>query len=646
MSGARLPRQGIEARRENGPFRPEMRLIRLDDFEAAVPLSDGERPAFLRRFTMLFADDTRMRRGGLGYVTPVVNVFGESYAIKVLALPQQNDLEDEDDYRRRADLHTAAFREEYESHRLLSGFRGFPRLYGFGHIDGVPAMVMEWIEGETLAQVRDRLALDAAGRMSPLAVARIGVELFDVLTRMDLVGGGVVHRDISPSNAMVRTDRLSLEKQVEEGSFDVCLIDFGSSAVANPQEHGSFTKASGALRMATEAYAPPEMLTSDLPHLSALRSSPAIDVYAAASVLYELVCGCPPFDLSREIDGREQVTNSKGVAPVSPFRIKMDERPRSFRTAHCEDADIVEVLYHEPEVAVATGKAAMGLGLEPDSPEVRRALMLADEQLGDMLLACLAPKQRERPAAEALRDGFEAFCMNYAHNIGKALLGEPLIPCMGGSSWLASASPFALRRLVRTIGKSISLGILAVVAVVTGLLVDGTTAAFGVGSLQWSGALSGLVVSAGLALPLACGCAASSSRSKAGARFLLGTAGVLAASVLLLAAIGCLETDPADCIDGLLAALFSAAAAAWCPFVLDFAMAVAPALIAETRRRLRQGRESERLEAPAAAELAGSHAADEEVGMPSEALQNDDDAPSESDACQVDVALKDEGNHE
>ena len=38
----------------------------------------------------------------------------------------------------------------------LSGLKGFPRLYGWGEVDGVPVIVMEWVEGETLAAcVRD-----------------------------------------------------------------------------------------------------------------------------------------------------------------------------------------------------------------------------------------------------------------------------------------------------------------------------------------------------------------------------------------------------------------------------------------------------------------------------------------------------------
>ena len=40
-----------------------LRLARVDGFEPAIALGQGELPAYLRRFTMLFADDATMRRG-------------------------------------------------------------------------------------------------------------------------------------------------------------------------------------------------------------------------------------------------------------------------------------------------------------------------------------------------------------------------------------------------------------------------------------------------------------------------------------------------------------------------------------------------------------------------------------------------------
>lgn len=55
---------------------------------------------------------------------------------------------------------------------------------------------------------------------------------------------------------------------------------------------------------ATADFAAPEMLTDDVLGAVARRRSPAVDVYAAASVLYQLMEGHSPYDLS--FAGRSQ----------------------------------------------------------------------------------------------------------------------------------------------------------------------------------------------------------------------------------------------------------------------------------------------------------------------------------------------------
>lgn len=300
-----------------------LRLARVDGFEPAVALGTDELPAYLRRFTMLFADDATMRRGGIGCVTRAVNAQGEAVALNQLILPARDEFDDDAAHEALVAKFKAAFREEYECHRALSGLKGFPRLYGWGEVDGVPAIVMEWVEGETLARLRSRLAVDDAGRLSPLVAARLGRDLFDLLCRMSLVGEGFVHRDISPANIMVRTARLPLDRQLAEGTFDLCLIDFGSSlalepasAVAGTGGKASFTERYATLRRATVAYAPPEMLTDDIPDLRALRMSPAIDVYAAASTVYELIAGVAPYEAAPGTSGTSGSRKRRATSPA------------------------------------------------------------------------------------------------------------------------------------------------------------------------------------------------------------------------------------------------------------------------------------------------------------------------------------------
>lgn len=404
-----------------------LRLARVDGFEPAVALGTDELPAYLRRFTMLFADDATMRRGGIGRVTRAVNAQGEAVALKQLILPTRDEFDDDAAHEALVTKFKAAFREEYKCHRALSGLKGFPRLYGWGEVGGVPAIVMEWVEGETLARLRSRFAVDDAGRLSPLVAARLGRDLFDLLCRMSLVGEGFVHRDISPANIMVRTARLPLDRQLAEGTFDLCLIDFGSSlalepasAVAGTGGKASFTERYATLRRATVAYAPPEMLTDDIPDLRALRMSPAIDVYAAASAVYELIAGVAPYEAAPGASGTSG-SRKKTRDIASPYRLKMDTLPDYPVGAHAPGCDLTQLLRREPDVALAAAEQAQQLGLDPNSEDLRDALAFVDTQLSDVVMACLSCHQEDRPEPAAVEAALSAFCDHYAQNVARSL---------------------------------------------------------------------------------------------------------------------------------------------------------------------------------------------------------------------------------
>ena len=292
-------------------------------------------------------------------------------------------------------------------------------------------------------------------------------------------------------------------------------------------------------------------------------------------MLFELACGELPFDIS----GEKQ--------DDSPYRVKVDEQPRPFVSTHQASTDLPSLMRREPDVAVVAGKVAIDLGLGPNAPALRDALMLVDEQLADVLVPCLHPDQRKRPSAEAMCDGLSAFCNAYGQNVARALRGEPLIPCNGSASWLDAASPFALRRIVRTVGKALAFGVLLVVAVATGLLVDGAAARIALGSGAWEGRLNGLAVAAALLVPALCTYAARKGERGTRMAFLRGTFALLVAETLLFVLVSLIDFEASGQARGIYAALFASAAATWCPIVLDYATTVVPALIAERRRRLR-----------------------------------------------------------
>lgn len=548
-----------------------LRLARVGGFEPAIALSPDELPVYQRRFAMLFADDATMRRGGIGRVTRAVNAQGEAVALKQLILPTRDEFDDDAAYEALVAKFKAAFREEYECHRALSGLKGFPRLYGWGEVDGVPAIVMEWVEGETLARLRPRLAVDDVGRLSPLVAARLGRDLFDLLCRMNLVGEGFVHRDISPANIMVRTARLPLDRQLAEGTFDLCLIDFGSSlalepasAVAGTGGRESFTERYATLRRATVAYAPPEMLTDDIADLRVLRMSPAIDVYAAASTVYELIAGVAPYEVAPGTSGTSG-SRKKTRDIASPYRLKMDTLPDYPVGAHAPGCDLTQLLRREPDVALAAAEQAQQLGLDPNSEDLRDALAFVDAQLFDVVMACLSCHQEDRPEPAAVEAALSAFCDHYAQNVARSLRAEPLMPCP------MDASGRAVRRAAM-IGTAAVCGLVwAVVVVSAALLASGARMTVAVGHISWSGTLPGIFAVLALALPSVVGIAVGALARNRRAGFLQGVLALSACEVPALAALACAVFSQHAVAGGLVAAIIATYALTWFLLAMRFA---------------------------------------------------------------------------
>jgi eukaryotic-like serine/threonine-protein kinase len=138
-------------------------------------------------------------------------------------------------------------------------------VYDYGEDGGRPYIVMELIEGETLAA-----RLRRTGRLDPEEVAAIGAGVADGLAAAH--EAGFVHRDVKPANVML-TSR-----------GDVKIMDFGIAAL------GSGTGLTGTgMVMGTARYLSPEQAVGDT-------ATPASDLYALGVVLYELLTGTPPFD--------------------------------------------------------------------------------------------------------------------------------------------------------------------------------------------------------------------------------------------------------------------------------------------------------------------------------------------------------------
>ena len=169
-----------------GPF-SGARVVSVAHFEPAAGMQGEALDSYKRRFGTLFVDESTRRRGGIGSVVRATNVLGEQFALKTLVIPERDERASDAEYERyEAGLKTA-FRQEFECHKAVSGLKGFPHLYGMGEVAGTPAIVMEWVCGETLVHVCDALAVDGAGRMPTLVAAQIGRDVFDLLAHLDFL---------------------------------------------------------------------------------------------------------------------------------------------------------------------------------------------------------------------------------------------------------------------------------------------------------------------------------------------------------------------------------------------------------------------------------------------------------------------------
>lgn len=192
----------------------------------------------------------RLGAGGMASVWRAVDeVLGRTVAVKML---DGRSLED--------DQSKARLRAEAKILARLNHPR-IASVYDFGLVDGIPYLVMELVDGQTLSALMAR----PEGVPWPLAVEICGqvAEALDAAHER-----GLVHRDVSPSNVLWTRS-------------GVKVIDFGLCASAgDPEETDNL--------LGTPAYMAPERIEGE-------PVSPASDVYALGVVLYRALTNRLPW---------------------------------------------------------------------------------------------------------------------------------------------------------------------------------------------------------------------------------------------------------------------------------------------------------------------------------------------------------------
>ena len=137
--------------------------------------------------------------------------------------------------------------------------------------DGCHWLVMEYVDGQTLSQL-----IAEQGPLDTIAAAALLCQTADALS--DAHDGGIVHRDVKPSNILV-----------SEGVAK--LSDFGIARSAND---ASLTQTG--LVTGSPAYLAPEVASGS-------SATPASDVWSLGATLFHAVSGRPPYDVGTNLIG-------------------------------------------------------------------------------------------------------------------------------------------------------------------------------------------------------------------------------------------------------------------------------------------------------------------------------------------------------
>ena len=209
-----------------------------------------------------------------------------------------------------------------------------------GVSEGIPYIVMEFLEGQNLADRLEQtgpLPVDAAvDLMLPMCSA--------LATAHD---EGVVHRDLKPENIFLAHTRA--------GSEIVKVLDFGISHIAQGQDEVRLTATNSVI--GTPRYMSPEQTKG------ARFADAKSDQYSLGVMLYQCLTGALPFDGDSFLEILEKMANKK-IVPPSQLR---DEIPSGLEVI------VMRTLAKDPKKRFGSMRE-LGLALLPFASERGRVL--------------------------------------------------------------------------------------------------------------------------------------------------------------------------------------------------------------------------------------------------------------------------------
>jgi eukaryotic-like serine/threonine-protein kinase len=230
------------------------------------------------------------------------------------------------------------------------------QIYDVGEDKGRPFIVMEYVEGETLA--------DELARAGPLAPADAVARAVDCCAGLEHAhAAGLVHRDIKPRNLLRRHDGV------------VKIADFG---IARAQDGTRLTEVGSV--MGTAAYIAPEQAAGE-------EVTAAADLYALGAILYELLTGTPPHGTGTA----SEILLRHREAIVTPVRDLAPEVPPAL------EAIVMRCLARDPRYRPSSA-AALAYALA-DAVGASETLSLPDST-GVRATDVTVPLRRPQPRTE------------------------------------------------------------------------------------------------------------------------------------------------------------------------------------------------------------------------------------------------------
>jgi eukaryotic-like serine/threonine-protein kinase len=199
--------------------------------------------------------------------------------------------------------------------------------------DGTPWFVMEFVEGLPLTEYCRQRRSGLAARVRLLRAVAEAVQFAHA--------NAIIHRDLKPSNILVK----------EDGS--IRLLDFGiAKQLEEVEGRPGVDQTRTGLRMMTPAYAAPEQVRGE-------RAGIYTDVYALGALLYELVTGRPPFDVTTRTPGEAAELIAAGDPQRPSEAARRGEGGVAAGDAVWRDLDvlILKAMHRDPERRYATAEA-------------------------------------------------------------------------------------------------------------------------------------------------------------------------------------------------------------------------------------------------------------------------------------------------